>query len=76
MQEKDSIDRHPMITLGLLTAGTQLGSALIQKLGKHPTILFAMGASTGIYAYIHRKEIVAEAEHLKQQSKALLFKIT
>jgi len=74
-QEKkaeENKDRHPLITLGVLTAGTQLGSALIQKMGKHPVLLFAMGSAVGVYSYKNRKEILAEAEHLGNRSKALL----
>lgn len=72
--QETSKDRHPLITLGILTVGTQLGSALIQKMGRHPVILFAMGASVGMYTYKNRKEIIAEVQHLKNQSKALLSK--
>jgi len=71
-QLKENKERHPLITIGILTAGTQLGSALIQKMGRHPALLFAMGATTGVYAYKNRKEILAEAQHLKQTSKTLL----
>jgi len=75
-QINESKDRHPIITLGLLTAGTQLGSALIQKMGRHPVLLFAMGASSGAYIYKNRKALLAEAQHLKQQSKNLIAKQT
>ncbi len=74
---EDSIathERHPLVTLGLLTAGTQLGSALIQRLGRHPVLLFAMGAGAGVYAYKNRKEIIAEVEALKKQGEELLSK--
>lgn len=73
IQEKNK-DRHPLVTLGVLTAGTQLGTAVIQKMGRHPIILFAMGVSAGMVAYKNRKEIIAEAQHLKNQSKALVSK--
>jgi len=72
----DPKDRHPIITLGLLSAGTQIGSALIQRMGRHPLLLFAMGAGSGAYIYKHRKAILAEAQHLKQQSKDLISKKT
>lgn len=72
--EEPTKDRHPLITIGLLTAGTQLGSAFIQKLGRQPVFLFGMGVVTGIYSYKHRKEILAEVEHLSAQSKKLLSK--
>jgi zinc transporter ZupT len=72
MQEQETKDRHPIITLGLLTAGTQMGSALIQRMGRHPVILFAMGATAGVYTYKNRKEILAEAQQLKKQTKALI----
>lgn len=62
-------DRHPLITIGILTAGTQMGSALIQRMGKHPLLLFGMGVAAGVYTYKNRKEIIQEAEHLKDQSK-------
>jgi hypothetical protein len=73
-QEKDSelIDRHPLITLGVLTAGTQLGSTVIQKMAKHPLVLFTMGVSIGVYSYKNRKEILAEAEKLKEHGKNLI----
>lgn len=71
-QSKEHKDRHPIVTLGLLTAGTQLGSALIQRLGRHPALLFAMGAATGVYAYKNRKEIIEEATTLKKRSQELL----
>ena len=66
------IDRHPLITLGVLTAGTQLGSMVIQKMAKRPMILFAMGITVGIYSYKNRKQILAEADHLTKQGKQLL----
>ncbi len=68
------IDRHPLITLGLLTAGTQLGSTVIQKMAKRPMILFVMGITVGIYSFKNRKQILAEAEHLTEQGKRLLSK--
>lgn len=74
-QQEDSepvIDRHPLVTLGILTAGTQLGSMVIQKMAKRPVILFAMGITVGIYSYKNRKETLAEAHHLGEQCKKLL----
>ncbi len=71
---KESKDRHPIVTIGILTAGTQLGSTFIQRMGKHPLLLFAMGAAVGAYTYKNRKEIIAEAQHLADKSKALLSK--
>jgi len=71
---KKSKDRHPIITIGILTAGTQLGSTLIQKMGRHPILLFAMGSVAGAMVYKNRKEILAEAEHLKQKSTNLFSK--
>ena len=71
-QTEKTIDRHSLITLGLLTAGTQLGAALIQRMGKHPLILFGMGVTAGIYTYKNRKEILREAHHLSNQSKKLI----
>lgn len=81
MQEQEensetSIDRHPMVTIGLLTAGTQIGSKLIQKMAKHPMALFAMGITAGVYTYKNRKEILNEAQHLTNQGKKLLSKTT
>ena len=64
-------DHHPLVTLGLLTAGTQVGSILIQRVAKHPVLLFTMGTATGLYAYKHRKEILSEAQYLKEQGKKL-----
>jgi len=77
MQEPEEItkktkDRHPLITLGLLTAGTQIGAALILRMGRHPLILFGMGVTAGIYTYKNRKEILQEAEHLTKQGKNLI----
>jgi zinc transporter ZupT len=69
---KQSKDLHPLVTIGLLTAGTQIGSALIQRMGRHPFLLFAMGAAAGVYSYKNRKEIIAEALHLKEESKKIL----
>ncbi len=34
-QVNDNKDLHPIVTIGLLTAGTQLGSALIQRMGRN-----------------------------------------
>ncbi len=68
---KPQHERHPLVTVGLLTAGTQLGSALIQRLGRHPLLLFAMGAGVGVYSYKNRKEIIAEVEELKKQGEKL-----
>jgi len=75
-QEKtiETKDRHPMITLGILTAGTQVGSALIQRMGRHPVLLFAMGVTAGVYTYRNRNEILAEAQHLKVKSQKILSK--
>jgi len=79
MQEQEenseiSIDRHPLITIGILTAGTQIGSKLIQKMAKHPAALFAMGVTAGVYTYKNRKEILNEAQHLTNEGKKLLSK--
>ena len=71
-QPEKSIDRHPLITLGVLTAGTQIGAALILRMGKHPLILFGMGVTAGIYTYKNRKEILQEAHHLTNQGKKLI----
>jgi zinc transporter ZupT len=71
-QAEKTIDRHPLITLGVLTAGTQIGAMLIQRLGRHPLILFGMGATAGIYTYKNRKEILQEAQHLTKQGKKLI----
>ena len=73
-QTEKTIDRHPLITLGVLTAGTQITAALILRLSKHPHILFGMGVTTGIYAYKNRKEILQEAHHLADQGKKLIAK--
>ena len=67
-----SIDRHPLITLGVLTAGTQITATIILRLSKHPLILFGMGVTTGIYTYKNRKEILQEAMHLTKQGKKLI----
>ncbi len=71
-QLKESKDLHPLVTIGLLTAGTQIGSAVIQRMGRHPFLLFAMGAAAGGYVYKNRKEIIEEAQHLAKQSKKIL----
>ena len=71
-QAIENKERHPIVTLGLLTAGTQIGSALIQRLGRHPVLLFAMGATAGVYAYKNRKDIIEEAVALKKRSQELL----
>lgn len=73
-QENVTKDRHPLITIGLLTAGTQVGSALIQRMGRHPALLFVMGVTAGVYTYKNRKQILDEAQHLKDQTKNLLSK--
>jgi len=76
MQQEDhpepGNERHPLITLGILTAGTQVGSAIIQKMAKHPLILLAMGITIGVYSYKNRKEILAETRQLTKQGKQLL----
>ena len=76
MQQEDHSEpvneRHPLITLGVLTAGTQVGSAIIQKMAKHPLILFTMGITVGVYSYKNRKEILAETRQLTKQGKQLL----
>jgi zinc transporter ZupT len=69
---KQSKDLHPLVTIGLLTAGTQMGSTLIQRMGRHPFLLFAMGVTAGVYTYKNRKEIIAETQHLKEKSKKIL----
>jgi zinc transporter ZupT len=71
-QPEQTIDRHPLITLGVLTAGTQLTAALILRLSKHPLILFGMGVTAGVYTYKNRKEILQEALHITKQSKKLI----
>ncbi len=67
-----SNDRHPLITLGILTAGSQMGSTLIQRMARHPSLLFSMGVVAGIYTYKNRKQIIHEAKILKDQGKKLL----
>lgn len=69
------IDRHPIVTIGILTAGTQIGSSLINRMAKHPLVLFAMGTTAGIYIYKNRKEILNEAHHLTNQGKQLFSKV-
>lgn len=74
-QEDNSIeehDRHPLITLGLITVGTQMGTTLIQRMSRHPVILFGIGVTAGIYSYKNRKEILQEARQLSNQGKKLL----
>ena len=71
-QTEEPKDRHPLVTLGFLTAGTQLGTALIMRMGRHPVILFGMGLTVGIYASKNRKQILQEAQHLGNQSKKFL----
>ncbi len=69
-------DLHPIATLGALTIGSQVGSALIQRMGRHPFLLFTMGATAGVYLYKNRKDIIAEVDNLTEQGKALLSKKT
>ncbi len=79
MQEqksKPTKNRHPLIAIRILTARTQMGSALIQRMGRHPVLLFTMGVGAGIYTYKNRKAILDETRHLKDQSKNLLSKKT
>ncbi len=64
-------DRNPLITLGVITAGSQLGSALINRLARHPVLLFGMGVGVGIYSYKNRKQILAEVESLTEHGKKL-----
>jgi hypothetical protein len=64
-------DRHPLVTLGVITAGSQLGAALINRLARHPVLLFSMGIGVGIYSYKNRKQILAEVEQLTDQGKKL-----
>ncbi len=71
-QITETKDRHPLIALGLLTAGTQMGTALIQRMGKHPFFLFTMGMTAGAYVYKNRKEIIQEAQELSEQSKKMI----
>ncbi len=71
---EETKDRHPLITIGILTVGTQLGTALVQRMGRHPALLFAMGIGAGVYSYKNRKEILDETRHLKNQSKKLFSK--
>ena len=75
MQEQKSKppkDRHPLITIGIVTAGTQMGSALIQRMGRRPVLLFTMGVGAEIYTYKNRKVTLDETRHLKDQSISLL----
>lgn len=71
-----NIERHPLMTLGLLTVGSHIGSKIIQRLGKHPVTLFAMGTAAGVYTYKNRKEILNEAKHITNQGKELFSKTT
>lgn len=71
-EQNEGIDRHPLVTLGVLTAGSQLGATVIQRMAKYPVLLFAMGVTAGVYSYKNRKEILAEAQHLAAQGKRLL----
>ena len=68
------IDRHPLITIGILTLGTQIGSALIQKMAKHPVVLFTMGVTAGVYSYKNRKAILNEVQHLGNQGGEIFSK--
>jgi len=71
-QSTDKKDRHPLITVAILTAGTQLGSSLIQRMGRQPILLFAMGFGAGVYTYKNRKAILAEAKSLSDSVKQIL----
>lgn len=65
----EDIDRHPLITLG-----TQIGSALIQKMAKHSAVLLTMGVTAGVYSYKNRKAILNEAQHLANQGREVFSK--
>ncbi|MCK5888822.1 MAG: hypothetical protein KAG19_02650 [Methylococcales bacterium] len=71
-RSNEVIDRHPLVTLGALTVGTQIGSALINKMAKHPVALFAMGLGVGIYSYKNRKILLNEVAELGRQGKKVL----
>ena len=74
LPEEKTIDRHPLVTLGILTAGTQITAAVILRMSKHPLILFGMGVTAGVYSYKNRKEILRETQHLTSRGKKLITK--
>lgn len=72
--EEKKIDRPPLMTIAVITAGSQVGSAIIQRLARHPLALFGMGMAVGVYSYKNRKEIIREVQHLGEQGKKVFEK--
>ncbi len=46
----------------------------MQKMAKHPLVLFSMGITVGVYSYKNRKAILNEAQHLAGQGGGIFFK--
>jgi len=64
--------KEALVKLGIITIGTQLGTAVIHRMAKHPVLLFGLGIAAGLYAQKNRKQIIAAGEQFKNQGKKLL----
>ncbi|MGR8934656.1 MAG: hypothetical protein ACU837_09745 [Gammaproteobacteria bacterium] len=43
------------IKLGFITAGTQMGTALLHKIANRPLLVFGLGIAAGLYVQINRR---------------------
>jgi len=64
--------KKALVKLGILTVGTQLGTAVIHRMTKHPVLLFGLGIAAGLYVQKNRKQIILAGEQLTHQGKKLL----
>lgn len=58
-----------LVKVGIITVGTQMGTALIHKMARSPVLLFGLGIAAGIYAQIYRQKRINSTQQLKNQDK-------
>ena len=64
--------KEALINLGLITVGTQVTTAVIHRLVKHPALLFGIGIVAGLYIQKNRKQIILAGGQLINQGKKLI----
>lgn len=52
-----------------IAASTSTGSSFMSTLSKHPLLVFGLGLAAGYMAHKYRKEIIAAATRMSEQSK-------
>lgn len=64
--------KETLINLGLITIGTQVATAAIHRIAKHPALLFGIGMAVGLYVQKNRKQIILSGGQLLNQGKKLI----